>query len=152
MMTEQEKTPYRYGNGASRLLLGMLACLLLLTGCGSANDGELVVIRENVFLGQVREIYANSEDYLGKTIRVEGMYTTQMRSGEPYHIVYREDGCCGGMVGFEFTYEKKIPQDNDWIEVIGVLESFEHEGEELFVLRAKSVKVLSERGKEAVTQ
>lgn len=137
-------------SAATRLMMGLLACLLLLVSCGEPD--EVVEIRERMFLTHVRQIYETPENYLGKTIRLEGMYSSLPRGDSSYHLVYREDGCCGGMVGFEFTYDGKIPEKNDWIQVVGVLEEFDLGGEQMLVIRAKTVKVMSERGKEAVTQ
>ena len=43
-----------------------------------------------------------------------------------------------------------MPQDNDWIEVIGTLDKYDLEGQTYLTLNAKSVQVMTERGTENV--
>ena len=123
-----------------------------------STEGDIIDITEKMYVTWINEIYVNSDDYLGKTIKIEGMYlsdyidVTQMT----YHFVYRVGpGCCGNdgsMCGFEFVYDGEFPKDNDWIEVIGTLEEYEEDGEEYLRLHADKVTVKEERGNENVYQ
>ncbi|MDR1315945.1 MAG: metal ABC transporter permease, partial [Spirochaetales bacterium] len=64
---------------------------------------EVIEIREKMFIAQTNEIYLNAEDYLGKTIRFEGVFRHEQYEGQPYRYVFRYGpGCCGydGNAGF----------------------------------------------------
>mgnify|MGYP001062721975 FL=1 len=93
--------------------------------------------------------------FIGKTIKIEGMYTTEKFNNNEYHYVYRVGpGCCGNdgsMCGFEMTYDGEYPKDNDWIEVVGVLETYVEDGQTYLNLKADSVTVMEKRGSETVT-
>ena len=118
-------------------------------------DG-VVSIPEKMFVTYVNEIYTNTEDYLGKTIQLEGMYKAEEYEGKVYSYVYRQGpGCCGsdgGTCGFEFTYGGETPADDDWIEVTGTLRSYEQDGLTYLTIDAGSVKVLDTRGAEIVAR
>jgi uncharacterized membrane protein YcgQ (UPF0703/DUF1980 family) len=115
-----------------------------------------VEIREKMYKTQIDDIYVNTEDYLGETISIQGMCTAMNYGGdEIYHMVYREafDGCCSNYYcGLEFIWDGEIPKDNEWIEVVGVLDEYTEYGDVYLTLRALSVEVLDKRGEEFVTQ
>lgn len=117
-----------------------------------------VDITEKMYVTFINEIYVNTEDYIGKTIRIEGMYTayTDENNGNTYYYVYRTGpGCCGNdgsMCGFEFTWNGSMPKDNDWIQVVGSLRTYDEDGFTYLTLDAKSVTVMDERGAETVYQ
>lgn len=118
-------------------------------------DGDVIAIKEDVFATMCDDIYLNTKGYLGKTIKIEGMAeeTLDETYKETIYSVYRtSSGCCGndGWSGFEYVYEGEMPKDNDWIEVVGVLESYELDGQEYLRLRAESVTVKDQRGAEFV--
>ncbi|MDO5519521.1 MAG: hypothetical protein Q4G58_03395 [bacterium] len=120
-------------------------------------DGEVIEINEKMYVTWVNEIYINPKSYLGKTIHIEGMYKPILNETEnvTYHYVYRNGpGCCGtdGMCGFEIMYKGTMPTENDWIDVVGVLEEIEDGGETFLVLNVSSLTVKTERGSENVTQ
>lgn len=119
-------------------------------------DGEIIDITEKMYVAYINEIYVNTDDYLGKTLRIEGMYTASDYEGTTYYYVYRVGpGCCGNdgsMCGFEFTYDGEMPKDNDWVRVTGTLESYEEGGFNYLTIKADCVEVLPERGAEVVSQ
>jgi len=120
--------------------------------------GNSITIPERQFLTQTNLIYANYEDYLGKTIQYEGIFASRedTSTDEPYYFVIRYGpGCCGndGEVGFEVIWDdaaKAYPNENDWVAVSGVLEEFELEGYQYLRLRLISLDVLDKRGMETV--
>ncbi|MDR2174406.1 MAG: hypothetical protein LBO82_00535 [Synergistaceae bacterium] len=127
---------------------------------GQAAPEGVVEIREKMFIAQTLEIYLNAEDYLGKTIRYQGFFD-RMRdelTGETYRYVIRNGpGCCPGVdnvAGFEVFWEKdgSWPEPNDWVEVTGVLESCEADGEKYLRVRLLSLNVLGVRGADYVEQ
>ncbi|MDR0531357.1 MAG: hypothetical protein LBG83_04750 [Oscillospiraceae bacterium] len=152
----------------------LLAAVLALAGCGAADANEtapadlarpaagtVVEIKEKMFVGQLNDIYLNRNDYLGKTIKYEGMFTkyTWEENNMTYYMVYRNSpGCCGadGEAGFEVAWPKGAgkgyPKENDWCEVVGTLESYEEDGQSFLRLALDSLTVLKKRGAEFVSQ
>lgn len=170
-----------------RMLFTVLAMALVLTGCsttqtndaqavntglntseeiasesqaeptdGSA-DGEILEIREKLFLTQINDIYLNIDNYKDKTIKVEGMYgiLASYDSEEEYSVVYRNGpGCCGndGWGGFFLNYDGELPEENDWIEVIGTPELVQDGTYTDLYLNVTSLQIKEERGAEFVEQ
>ncbi len=119
-------------------------------------DVEIIEIKEKMFLTQINDIYYNLDDYKGKTIKVEGIYSTfDFDESKKGHMVYRNGpGCCGndGWGGFLLNYNGEYPEDNAWIEVIGTPEIIEEDDFQDFYLNVTSLTVLEERGAEFVYQ
>jgi len=126
----------------------------------SPNKG-VVEIKEKMFLAQVNDVYLNSEDYLGKTIKLEGMFNKE-QWGEPLktycYVIRYGPGCCGfdANVGFEVAWanEKTNPYPiyNSWVEATGVLKTYEEDGYDYLYLDLVSLNVLSKRGNATVLQ
>jgi len=163
-----------------KMLMIIATCLTLIiiaTGCGSSEkknasavDQDVnhvqavdsnnidVDITEKMYVSYINDIYLNTDDYLGKGIRIEGMFKalTDENTGNTYYYVYRTGpGCCGNdgaMCGFEFTWDDTMPKDNDWIEVIGPLRAYEEDGWDYLTLDAVSVTIMEARGAETVYQ
>jgi uncharacterized membrane protein YcgQ (UPF0703/DUF1980 family) len=118
----------------------------------------IVDIKEKMFLTQTNDVYVNKDEYLGRTIRLEGMFGTLDNVTPPCRYVYRfGPGCCGydSNAGFEVVWKKPdatYPNDNDWVAATGVLEDYEQDGESFLRLALNSLVVKSVRGKEEVEQ
>ena len=150
----------------NKILMGLtVVCLLLVTGCTSntaevdANDEVDLNITEKMYVTYINEIYTNPDSYLGKRLKIEGMFTAEYfgETDTTYYYVYRQGpGCCGNdgsMCGFEFTSKDgKYPNENDWIEVVGTLDQYDEYGTQYLTIRADSVTVKTERGAEVVSQ
>lgn len=158
-------------------ILLILSCILLLSGCGKAaamdtdieteseslapetlsgDVDDVIEITENLFIAQTNDIYINTEDYLGKTIQYEGIFMSDYweETGTTYFYVIRYGpGCCGydSNAGFEVAWDGEYPEENDWVEAIGVLEMYEENGYEYLRLQLTSLTVLDERGEEYVS-
>lgn len=123
----------------------------------NTNDA-IIEITEKMYVTYVNEIYTNTEAYEGKTIKLEGMFTSAYDEStkQTYYFVYRTGpGCCnndGSMCGFEFTTNDVIPVENDWIEVVGSLETYEENGYTYLNLKDAKVTIKEERGQEVVYQ
>ena len=132
-----------------------------------------ITFKEQTYVTLINDVYNNPDNYLGKTIQIDGMYTLEdftTQSGKKYYYVYRQGpGCCGNdgsMCGFEFTtadgkYPSYVPKSGDannahpWIKVTGVLEQYyEGEGDQktgpYFTLSNARYEVMNERGSEIV--
>lgn len=118
-------------------------------------NGEELVITEKFFITQINDIFYNIDDYKGKTIVVEGMFSMFPNSNGELVIptVYRlGPGCCGndGWGGFMLHYDGELPEAGEWIEVKGTPSIQE---EDLFInlyLDVTSFKIKKERGSEYV--
>lgn len=121
-----------------------------------SEDEIEVDITEDKYVSYVNDIYVYTEDYLGKMIRIEGMYLGETFEGKDYSYIYRRGpGCCdtdGEMCGFEFTYNGEMPKNGDWIEVVGTLRQYLEGNLAYLTLDAISVKVQEKRGAEDVTE
>lgn len=163
-----------------RMLFMALAMTLALTGCATsqttdeqavnasldaqatqtseqteAASGKVLDISENMFLTQINDIYLNIEQYEDTTIKVEGMYGVLVsnETSEEFGVVYRNGpGCCGndGWGGFFLNYDGELPQEDEWIEVIGTPELVHNGVYADLYLNVTSLQVKQERGAEFV--
>ncbi|MDR1058998.1 MAG: hypothetical protein LBL43_05565 [Treponema sp.] len=122
----------------------------------SAPAGDVLEIREKMFIAQTNEVYLNPEDYMGRTVKLEGLFKKQeYPGGGGYCFVLRYGpGCCGndGSAGFEVAWDRPYPQEDEWVEAVGVLDSYDEDGYPYLYLDLASLVVKEERGKEFVTQ
>lgn len=123
----------------------------------ASDEGEVIDIKEKLFIAQTNDIYLNAEEYLGKTLRYQGFVETvnDEDTGETYYFVIRNGpGCCPGVdstAGFEVAWDKPYPNRDDWVEATGVLEEYEFEpGVKYLRIQLKSLLVLAERGADTV--
>ena len=121
----------------------------------------IIEIKEKMFATQVQDVYNNAEDYLGKTIKLEGLFKQeQTHDGKTYCYVLRySPGCCGydGNASFEIKWDESkaqpFPKEDAWIETIGVLKQYEEDGYDQYLyLDLISLNVLNKRGAEIVSQ
>ena len=122
------------------------------------NEKDIIEVTEKMYVTYINDIYTNFENYEGKKIRIQGIFTSfyDETVDETFYFVYRTGpGCCGNdgaMCGFEFTTSGEIPTENDWIEVTGVLTSYEQDGVLYLMLKDSTVEIKQERGLEVVYQ
>ncbi len=123
-------------------------------------EGDILYIQEKMFVTQVNDIYINPEEYLGKTLRFQGIFGSYLDPDTQqvyYSVIRYGPGCCGidGYVGFEVLWseeDKAYAQENDWVEVWGVLEEYEEKGAIFMRIRLEGLEILEERGLEYVDQ
>lgn len=123
----------------------------------SPSDMDIIEIKEKMFIAQTNDIYINSEDYLGKTIKYEGIFTSiyyDVKDTNYNFVIRYGPGCCGydDNAGFEVVWSGEYPDENDWVRAIGVLEEYEEDGEMYLRLNLSSLTVLDTRGEEYVYQ
>jgi hypothetical protein len=140
-----------------------------------ADPGTIdVEIREKMFIAQTNDVYLNPEDYLGKSIKLEGLLKIDQYAGEDteYCFVLRSGpGCCGndGSAGFEVAWNRPepgagpasikalpsgpvYPAVDAWVEAVGILDTYEEDGYPYIYLDLLSLSEKEERGAEFVTQ
>jgi uncharacterized membrane protein YcgQ (UPF0703/DUF1980 family) len=125
------------------------------------NSGaKTVEIKEKMFIAQTNDVYLNPDDYLGKTIKLEGLFKSEnyTQGGKTYCFVIRYGpGCCGydGSAGFEVAWEgsgRSYPKQDAWVEAVGVLKQYKENGIPYLYLSLSSLNTLDKRGAEFVTQ
>ncbi|MDR1138211.1 MAG: metal ABC transporter permease [Synergistaceae bacterium] len=136
--------------------------VLVLLVCSAAFAEDVFEIREKMFVAQTNDVYLNPDEYMGRTIRLEGIFgVVDAEENEPpcYYVYRFGPGCCGydANAGFEVVWDarngdKGYPDDNEWAEATGVLESYEYDGDQFLRLSLSSLVVKAERGKERVEQ
>jgi uncharacterized membrane protein YcgQ (UPF0703/DUF1980 family) len=127
---------------------------------GTGETRDFVEIKEKMFIAQVNDVYLNPKDYLGKTIKLEGLFKQDHSYEKTYSFVIRYGpGCCGndGNAGFEVAWAaekaKPYPAEDSWVEATGVLKTYEENGySDYLYLDLSSLNVLSRRGAETVMQ
>ena len=137
-----------------------ICALLFMVNCSGGNRSQrnIIEIRERMFIGQINEIYLNAEEYIGRTIKLEGIFQThQSGEGQFYSVVRNGPGCCGddGLVGFEVAWaeNQRYPEHNAWVEAIGVLQLNRASNYISFpYLDLTSLTELNRRGREFVNQ
>jgi len=143
-----------------KILLLALFLALLLTACGGDGSGVssegIVEIPERFFVTQMESLRINADDYVGRTLRYEGLFMTSFwdLTGEDAYLIYRYVwDCCGndGQAGFIIDLGDIEPfPDNAWVEVTGVLEWFEVDEFRFLRVAAISIREMEERGTEVV--
>jgi len=130
-------------------------------GC-SKTEKNIIEIRETMFAAQISEIYLNAEDYLGRTIKLEGIFKIGGNNEEPifYVLRYAPDDCCGGrgFAGFEVRWSENLPAplqytaDDSWVEATGILREHRIGGNKYLYLELVSLISLDKRGAEYVNR
>ena len=86
---------------------------------------NMVEITDNYFIEQTNDVYINLDDYIGKTIKMEGfIYSYEDTDGEVcYAVIRNTPGCCGsdGLAGLDIRYNGEYPAEDTWVEVVGVM-------------------------------
>lgn len=126
----------------------------------TAKDGDIIDIREKMFIAQTNDIYMNYSDYMGKTLRYEGILFSEWDEGLErtiYYVVRYGPGCCGydAMAGFEVRFEidpQLFPEDNSWVEVTGELKEYFRNGWQVLYVELGDLEIKTERGLETVLQ
>jgi len=137
----------------------LVICLVLVlgTGCSSSkNSTNVVEINESQFLAQTTEIYYNSADYIGKTIKYEGIFSVYevSKTDKCYLVTRYGPGCCAddSEVGFEIQWDGVYPAENDWVEITGILEEYTNNSKKYLRIAVSELNVLTKRGAETVSR
>ena len=108
------------------------------------SNGDILEITDNYFIEQTNDVYLNLKDYIGKTIKMQGLvYTYDDGNGNNYYAVVRNTpGCCGndGLAGIDVKYDGKLPAIDTWVEVVGTVESYKVYNMDTPVLKLTSIK------------
>lgn len=123
-------------------------------GSKEKSSNKIIEITDNFFIEQTTDIYLNLEDYLGKTIKIQGLiYTYQNNNGDIcYAVVRNTPGCCGtdGLAGIDIRYDGEYPEENTWVKVEGVMGKDWALGETVPAIQVVSIEE-TEKGQTFVT-
>ena len=149
------------------VLSSLVLLILLIPGC-SRNDevNSVYEIGENMFITQIDDINLNYREYLGRTIKLEGLFMQNHWAGvDSYYVIRNAPGCCGddGEVGFQVSWEtpyeedagddkRTYPKTSDWVEAQGELKSYERSGIIFVYIALSELNVLEKRGAEFVNR
>jgi uncharacterized membrane protein YcgQ (UPF0703/DUF1980 family) len=123
--------------------------------------GAVVEIKEKMFIAQTNDVYLNPAEYMGKTLKLEGLFKREQYGDKVYCFVLRYGpGCCGsdGNAGFEVSWgdgpaaEGPYPAVDDWVAASGTLKTYEEDGNPYLYIALSELKPLAKRGAEFVTQ
>ena len=130
-------------------VLVLLVLVLFLTGCRNRDSSGLVEIRDNMYITQIEEINLNYRDYLGRTIKIAGLFRHNFwENNHWFYVVRNVPDCCGegGVLGFEVTWDPDFqgtnhdvdlslwPERDTWVEAVGELGHYEFFGNKLFLV------------------
>ena len=146
-----------------------LACLLV-TGCAdkgstqpetnktntqerSKNGGvdlDLTAMSSTMVYAEVYNIMTYPDDYMGKTIKINGsynpLYSEDTQQYYHYVIIVDAASCCQSGLEFvwsgEHTYPEDYPEEETKIEVTGIFGSYNELGTEYCYLAVNSITVL----------
>ena len=105
-------------------------------------DVDLTVLSSTMVYGEVYQITTSPEDYLGKAIKMSGVYYSTYFdvTGLFYHYVVIEDAaaCCAQGIEFVLSSDADYPDDyplqESVIELVGVYDSYEELGDTWYCL------------------
>ena len=119
------------------------------------DTSNIIEITDNYFIEQTNDVFLNLNDYIGKTIKIEGLiYSYQATNGDTcYAVVRNTPGCCGsdGLAGLDIRYDGDYPEEDTWVEVIGVVETDTMYGNKIPAIQIYSMKI-KEKGITFVTK
>lgn len=116
----------------------------------SGIDVDLTKLSSTMVYSEVYNMMSKPEDYVGKTIKIEGTYYASYwkETGKYYHCVLISDAtaCCQNGIEFVWDdnthiYPDEYPSDNTVIELTGVFGLYEEKGETYCYLKTDDITV-----------
>lgn len=105
------------------------------TGTAMDVDIDLTALSSTMVYSEVFNMLYEPEDYIGKTVRMEGLFSTyhSETTGKDYYSCIIEDAtaCCSQGLEFALTEGYSYPKEGTLIEVVGVFDTYE-EGEYVY--------------------
>ena len=106
-----------------------------------AADVDLTQLSSTMVYSEVYAMVYEPEQYIGKTVKMRGIFATQEYNGERLYacIVKDATACCAQGLEFDptedFTYPDDFPADGETVRVIGVFDAYEEDGNRYLTLR-----------------
>ncbi len=106
-------------------------------------DLDLTQLNKNMLYSQLYNIMMNPLDYLGKSIRIEGLYISDLATdtGKSYHFVVITDeaACCQQGMEFKIDEGLNYPEPNTSIVIEGIFASYMEEGQQWYYLQVSNI-------------
>lgn len=102
-----------------------------------------ITIKDDTFITQMDEVFINIYDYIGKTMKVEGIVKNVL--GKNFAVVrlydmQHEDHSHEVTVGIDAEYDGEVPAEDSWVEIIGVIDKQVRDEKDRPVLKVKSLE------------
>lgn len=99
-------------------------------------DIDLTVLSKNMVYAEVFNMMVTPDDYIGKTVKMEGMYTVyhDEATGKIYHacIIADATACCSQGIEFlltdDYTYPDDYPEEFEDVCIVGVFDTYLEDG------------------------
>lgn len=112
---------------------------------------DLTVLSSTMVYAEVYNITAEPDDYLGKTIKVSGLYYNSYyeETDTLYHFVFISDAaaCCAQGLEFKWhgdhVYPDDYPAHQSLVEVTGVFDKYDELGETYYYLNVDNIATQS---------
>jgi len=138
------------------ILTGLCLLCALAAGCSGTAKSDMVdltALSDTIRSAELANITASPNNYLGKTIKIDGTYQVQYfePTNQYYHGVLVVDAaaCCQQGMEFKWNGEHKYPDDypqvGTQIELTGVFESYTELGNMYYHLIVDEITVLDKR-------
>lgn len=143
------------------LFMAIFILAALLSGCAGGQtkapeptpspppvDVDLTVLSSTMVYGEVFQMMMEPHAYLGKTIKMRGLYSASYHepTEQYYHFVVIQDAtaCCAQGLEFfwmgEHVYPDDYPQDGSELEVTGVWERYEEDGQLWYRIKTDALR------------
>ena len=140
-------------------IISLILVITCLSGCSnSIKSDDTLNVTEDAFLNMITDINNEPASYIGRTIKLEGMFKEDKHNRHSHCYVYRNAAVYDhdhghehiNKIGLEFDYNGNMPKENDWISVVGILRNSTRNEHNSITLKASNVIILSERGTETI--
>ena len=112
-----------------------------------------VVITDSYFIQSTNDIYLNIDNYIGKTIKMEGLIYEykDYNNGSHIAVVRNSPGCCGndGLAGLDIEYGNCLG-NGTWVEIVGTIKESIIDNQRVPVIEVTSM-IQKPEGKTFVT-
>ena len=107
-------------------------------------DLDLTMLSSTMVYAEVYNIMMEPESYVGKTIKMEGLYYADNYTDKSYHFVIISDAtaCCAQGLEFIWLGDHSYPKSDTEVEVVGIFESYEENGQRYYRIDAHKVENL----------
>jgi hypothetical protein len=144
-----------------RKITAILLALCLFCGCAGNSseaaatdtdgiDIDFTELTSNLVYAEVYNIMERPDDYMGQTFKLQGPYYAQYddTTDNIYHFVIIEDAlaCCQQGMEFKWSgnhfFPNEYPDEMEQIELTGVWESYDENGNTYFYLAVEDVEAV----------
>ena len=111
---------------------------------GADVDVDFTVLSGVMASAKFNDVMSNPGNYMGKTIKLNGLYAVSRYQGGYYHFVLVEgaDACCPEGIEFRLSGSYDYPPERTRIEFTGIFDSHEDFGYTYYYIMADDIIIL----------